>query len=624
MIALLRREFRSALLWAVLYGLVGLLGNADHLLFKTPDEVDALSLHVFEPRGSVALGLVELVLAFTMAQRVLIREVEDGSVGALDALPVSRAEVYFAKVLTCAAMLGWGAAVLFVANLALTIVARSSVSPSLQTQAHALFALQSLGVGALGVALGAATAPWRGVAFVSLGVMAALVTLIEHVAPSTRAWNPLSLHVSARMDGRWLVPWGGLARQGLLALALLVFAGWRYARLARKGVSDAGPGKSPWRVVGLVAAVLAMPLVCLMGLAVVGSSTMNVRVPTRRYVFVIPRTEQESAAALTARADELFERVRVRFGVEPPLPLVVDATQSLRHLGRAGQASGLSVSLDRSVLGSPTRAPEVLVHETTHTLADYVSGWRLASEGRSTKVFNEGFAMTLEHDLVGEAPGATDDLVLATLHHRGLLRAELFVDYEAVERAHDPNLAYPLGETFVRAMMDAYGEDAPVRVLRAFGRRERGWHLEGEALWREVMLDAGMSYDLVVGRAFARLDAMTSRMEPEVRSVPALRAVVSVTRDTVIVRVERERYDAGAAGTVELSSGVRVVCRFRDPTETSVDRYFVTYEPCSMPRRHFAGPSVQVQLGAVVPHGEHGSDERADVVYDPWVDVRTE
>jgi hypothetical protein len=158
-------------------------------------------------------------------------------------------------------------------------------------------------------------------------------------------------------------------------------------------------------------------------------------------------------------------------------------------------------------------------------------------------------------------------------------------------------------------MMARWGDDAPVRVLRAFGARTSGWNLSGEALWREVMSAAGLSYDVAVAATFARIEEAAARRAPELAALGALRAVVRT---------------AGGGVAVTVAPAVSAVCRFRDPTMRETDRYVTLPAPCELPRGHFAGPVVQVSVGRVIAVGEGGGDDAVDVLYEPWLTVRTE
>ena len=127
--ALLGRELRGATLWAALQCLFGVLANLDHALWRPAHTTTEASLHVFDGDGATALAVIELALAFVMAQRVMLREAEEGTLGALDALPVARWQPYAAKVAVCLAMVLVGAAAASLGNALWTALAPSSLAP---------------------------------------------------------------------------------------------------------------------------------------------------------------------------------------------------------------------------------------------------------------------------------------------------------------------------------------------------------------------------------------------------------------------------------------------------------------------------------------------------------------
>ena len=607
MTALLRRELRGAALWAALQALFGVLANLDHAIWRAGHTTTEATLHVFDGEGATALAVIELALGFVMAQRVVLREAEEGTLGALDALPVARWQVYAAKLVTCALMVLAGVAAALVGNALYAALAPSSLAPGWHLGAHLVYARASVVLGLVGVGLGVATAPARNAALAAGATAFAALALFERFAPAMRAYDPAYLHLAWRDAGRWAVSPSALRTQSVAAALLMLVGAWHFARLARREAGDGSAPPRPTRAWWLLAGAVMAPTACLFGLSMALMGATTERVASARYRFTLARGERAQAAALLAAADAVHDRVSARFGERAPAPITVELTQNLSHLGRAGQASGLAIALDRGTLADPQRSVEVLTHETVHAYANLVARWRLADSYNATKVFNEGLAFALEHDLAPGPRRGDGELALAALHRRGLLRSEYLVDFEALEAAHDPDLAYPLGEAFVRAMMARWGDGAPVRVLRAFGAREAGRGLDGEALWREVMGAAGMSYDVAVADTFARVDEAAVRRADELAGLGALRAVV-----------HRE----GAAVAVAVEPAVQALCRFRDPTMRETDRYVVLPAPCRLPAGNFAGPVVQVSVGRVIAVGE--GDGAVDVLYEPWLTVRTE
>jgi hypothetical protein len=607
--ALLARELRGATLWAALQCLFGVLANLDHALWRAAHTTTEASLHVFDGDGATALAVIELALGFVMAQRVMLREAEEGTLGALDALPVARWQLYVTKVAVCLAMVLVGVAAALLGNALWTALAGSSLAAGSHLGAHLVYARASLVLGLVGVGLGVATAPARNAAFAAGAAAFAALALLERFAPSMRAYNAAYLHLAWRDAGRWVTSPAALRGQVLASVALLLVGAWHFGRLARRDTGDGVAAPRSARAWWILAAAVMAPTACLFGLAMGLMGATTERVDTARYRFTLGRGDRAQAAALLAEADAVHDRVSARFGARAPARITVELTQQLSHLGRAGQASGLAVAIDRGTLADPRRSVEVLTHETVHAYESLVARWHLAEAHNATKVFNEGLAFALEHDLAPGPRRGDGELVLAALHRRGLLRSEYLVDFEALEAAHDPDLAYPLGECFVRAMMARWGDDAPVRVLRAFGARTSGWNLSGEALWREVMSAAGLSYDVAVAATFARIEEAAARRAPELAALGALRAVVRT---------------AGGGVAVTVAPAVSAVCRFRDPTMRETDRYVTLPAPCELPRGHFAGPVVQVSVGRVISVGEGGGDDAVDVLYEPWLTVRTE
>ncbi len=632
MIALLLRELRAARLWVVLWAAVFATSMVQEVLYEVPVLTTQGTHHAFYTEGAFALGLLEFIVAFTMGQRVMLRELDDGSIRGLDVLPVSRAAVYAAKLLACATVLLAAQVFAFGTALAFTAVTRDALDPGWALGLTARECLLSLGVSLLGTAAGMALAAFGTNAWMALILAGSALFLVGQFAPGARGWNPLRLHQMAWMDGGWVLPTGALWRQGGLAVTLLLAAGYWFRRAARRDRSDgvARPPGVAWRAAQVVLALAGVLLMLLVALGLVGREVMDERIRTRHYAFVVLRTHTQRAHEGIGHADDWFERVQRRAGVTLDLPLPVDVTAAIDHLARAGDASGLTIRLAPAVLDDPARAERVLLHETTHVFGRLVSQGGTDEHHGALRVFDEGLATAWSRDLAGPKaadPGVAAGMVLAMLHGQRTLRAADVTDFDDLAQRHDPDLAYPLGEAFIRAMEDAYGPGAPLRVLRALradGDREE---LKGEAYWRQLMAAAGMSYDVVTRALFVRLDATWQAHRTALASLPPLLPDVVVDRDTV--RVSPHGPGAPDREVRVQDQGtllsVQAVCRFRDPTDDRREQFVTMGTPCVLSRGHFAGPTLAVQVGDLVaPVDAWGNprDNEAEVAYRPWIEVR--
>jgi hypothetical protein len=100
----------------------------------------------------------------------------------------------------------------------------------------------------------------------------------------------------------------------------------------------------------------------------------------------------------------------------------------------------------------------------------------------------------------------------------------------------DGNLVYPLGEVFVAALVDRYGEAAPGRVLRAFGRKDQPQQLQLMELCQDVFQAAGFGLEETIDAFFVRLDALVAENRAFIKALPRPRA--AIRSDSERIRIE--------------------------------------------------------------------------------------
>lgn len=79
------------------------------------------------------------------------------------------------------------------------------------------------------------------------------------------------------------------------------------------------------------------------------------------------------------------------------------------------------------------------------------------------------------------------------------------VENSTFSALRDPFLAYPAGYVWVDALVDVYGDEAPMKILTAIGRQDGLRKLSGMALWRDACLAADFDLERVRTRFRLRL-----------------------------------------------------------------------------------------------------------------------
>lgn len=621
--SLLQKEFRSLLPFLALVLFFASLNWVFLFLTEFPDQYPLSKLLAEDNRTSTQV--IYFIMAVALAAGLLVRERDEGTLSFLDGLPVSRARIFFCKVALALAVLWVLPLCEFLFNLTTHAMSRTSLESRLRTDllltALALDAAACLVYFSVGLALSFL----RRFFLLVLGLLIwAYVLLKELGVPAVSVFNIFTLGAPVFAGQSWLVPWTKLAAQ--LGLALVCsgtafvafqFSGDTAARLASRA--------ERWRGRALIAGATTVLVIGVwLGLVVYWgansdkaegpkvtySSWATTRAFTERYQLLYPENRSAAVRTLLEGADAVEAKVRTFLGAPPLDPIVVDLTSE--HPRHAGLAYWRKVRMNLPFEDSPTEVEEllaVLAHETTHVFIDHLAGERLKDEFESTRFFHEGLASYVEYHLFRPTNKlASLRRVAATMRARDEVKLEELLDNEKLSLKRDADLAYPLGEVFVAALIQRYGETAPGQVLRAFARTNAPKGLAGFALWQDTFQACGYNLSDVTEGFFAELDRMVVEHHEFIESLPRLRGAVDQSRNTLTVRV---MHDSAAPG--------EVVCRFR-PRGDTAERFFeFAYTSAdAVFQVHASGypdRSFWYQLGWRV-------EGASQTIYEPWVEVR--
>jgi len=621
--SLLRKEFRSLLPFLALVLFFVSLNWVFLFLAEFPDQYSLSRLLAEDNRTSTQV--VYFIIAFAIAAGLLVRERDEGTLSFLDALPVSRARIFFCKA-------GMALAVLWVLPLCdlvfnTTVHALSRTSLETRLRVDLLLTATALDAAACLVyfSVGLVLSFLRRFSLLVMGLLFwAYLMLRELGVPFVPLFNFFTLGTPVFEGQHWLVPWTKLIAQlGLATVcastAFLAFqlSGDRAARLA----SRVGRGRGRALIAG---ATTVLIIGVWLGLAIYWGAKSGTtsgpkvtytpwataRAHTERYQLLYPANRSASVQPLLEGADAVEAKVRNFLGAEPLGPIVVDVTSvQPRH---AGLAYWQKVRMNLPFEDSRAAAEEllsVLGHETTHLFIDHLAGARLKDQFNSTRFFHEGLASFVEHHLF--LPTNKLELlrrVAAVAHAREEVKLEELLDDEKLSLKRDRDLVYPLGEVFVAALVQRYGEAAPGQVLRAFARTNAPKGLAGFALWQDTFQACGYNLSDVTDGLFAELDRLVVEHRAFIDRLPRLRGAVDQSREVLTVRVA---FDGESPGTV--------VCRFRPRRDT--EERFVEFAYPSGNREfqvHASGypdRSFWYQLGWLV-------EGASQTIYEPWVEVR--
>jgi len=621
--SLFRKELRAARPFLALVLFFGSLNWLFMLLAEYPDQYPLSKLMSEESRSSSQI--LTFIVAWALAAGLLVRERDEGTLMFLDALPVSRAQIFICKFVVALGVLWLLPLTELLFNITFHALSRTSIETGFHWNILLTPALLDGAACVIYLSLGLAMSFLRRFALLMLGLLVwVLVLLKEWEVPYVPLLDIFSWSDPVFAGQRWLVPWAKLGVQLVLAVvcAGIAFVSFQFTGDAAQRLGAKAQG---WRAGVLLGGLALAAIIALwLGLAVWFASKSDLsnkprvryadwatsRVQTERYQFFYPENRSDAVRPLLERADAVEGKVREFLRATSPGRIVVDMTDALpRHAGVAHwKKVQMSLPYD-SAHADVSALAAVLGHETTHVYIDHLSRSRLNHQFNSTRFFHEGLASYVEYRLfLPTAKLASSRRVAAVMRARGDVKFEELVDDEALSLKRDGDLVYALGEVFVAALVKRRGDAAPGELLRAFARDSAPKNLERLALWQDTFQAAGYNLSDVTDEFFAELDRAVAEHRTFVNSVPRLQGAVRQSADNIMVRGSHK---GNAPGTM--------VCRFRSRGDTD-SRFYEKPDPDSagtfqVDRNRYAERSFWYQLGWEI-------DEVSQPLYEPWVEVR--
>lgn len=615
--ALLRKEFRSLLPFVGLVVFLNLLGWADVLLTRFPDQ---FPLHELLDDASDELFLL-FVIAFALAAGLVVREADEGTLTFLDGLPVSRTRVFFTKTFLALGVL-W---LIPLSDLILRAFLYSWSRTSLEQDFLWLPMLTRAGLDAAAafifLAAGLALSFLRRFSLLVLGLLACgYLMLREFQMPYLDLFNVFELANPSFRGRNWEWPLSRLMVQVSLGLGCLAIAYAAFQLTGDAGRRLAERLRRRWwfMAVGLLSTVTAAGI--WIGLFIYWAENTTEgkskeahyaewptsRARTARYLLLYPENRAGLAAELIKRADDIETKVREFLRAKPIASIVADLTSASPHT--AGVANWKQVRVDLNSASSIDELTAVFAHETTHVYIDHESEEKISSEFNSTRFFHEGLATYVEYRQFRPAEKLERSRrVAAVAHARNQIRLEELMDSDALSSKYDTELVYPLGEVFVNALVEQYGADAPGKVLRAFVRPNAPKDLKGPELWRDIIQSWGGNLSEVEDAFYAELNKAAVDHKEFVDSLPRLRGAAEKDDDEITVRVSFKGESPGM-----------LVGRFRPAADTP-DRLYEYQFPDKdrvfrVSASRYNDRTFWYQLGWTVPGASH-------VIYEPWVEA---
>jgi len=553
-----------------------------------------------EIEGDEAMGMLMILLLFgcMTGAGLLVSESNDGTLGFLDGLPVSRTRVFFAKIL---------AGVAVIALVPLLELADDTFTQAIMRQStDAPFPWDHLWVGALGqsavafyILAGAALLSFArrwfalAIGFVFWGFLWLRLNNVAWI----ELFDPYALLAYGTQDEVVWIPWRQIATVSGVGAVLLGFS-WlgflglgdraRRSRLLGALLRFAGFVLLP--VVWIGAMYNFSKVVSVEPARSAGNPTGDAafgHTTTKRYEFLFRESQRKQAQKLIAEADSIHDQVTGFLGAAPmPERIVVDlGSPVLEHFAGLTNWTKIRMPLTTTRVGLAA----VLGHETTHVYIDQLSDGVLARKPNSARFFHEGLATYVEQKFFcTPEERAAMRRAAAAAQVRGKVSFELLADDAALEKKRDGLLVYPLGEVFCEALVTSYGNGAPGKLLRAIGRSGAPAGLKGTALWRDAMQACGFNLERVLAEDEASLDRAEKEEAGFLATLPRLTGRVEVVGGEIVIHAQ---YQGKAPGPLVVmlpqSMGLNILTADKNGE-------------VRVPRSRYPGPSLRYALGWTV------------------------
>lgn len=538
---LVRQELRRLWPWIAVLAASDVAWSLLGFFKSVPDNVPWVTdVALFQ--GTQSSARATLFLALLFCQAGFPRDADDGTDAFLFSLPVSRSQLFLARVLTPGLILTADA---LLSELLRWLVHLPSAGSfvgrtfRLEWQVQSLFL--ALALAWISVGYGQLLTVFRRFGVLLIFAFYLALSSGQESASWLRLLDPVSVMRVQFVGQSALLPWGPLAGHALASLLACCLAAlfWvgpmervtaTLSRWARRPLLAWGVGAL---IVGLAFTYLARrePSQSSTAASSYGSQpqldTTPVVLRTRHHELTYPKGLASRIEPLAAVVDQLHERLAERLGV-PLASDVVVVDLSRRSATHAGSATWNTIRMDPFASPDAEALERVFAHESTHVLSLRATERRLSSEAEAVGFFSEGLAEALALEL-RPSPAAAEALRLqAVLAHRRLrLSFAQLIRYERFTERHGPQLVYPIGFSWVEALLDSCGVDAPRKLLQALGRPDVPLRLAPEGLWQHLLQRAGCDIARVNAAWESQLAASAQALSAELAQVPELQGGIA-------------------------------------------------------------------------------------------------
>ena len=501
MTQLLLKELRQ--LWPIAWLWIGIvtLSVVGELMSSRIDEASFASWC----GGSCDLGVDTGTAVFTMllilvtAYSLFPREHDESTIDFLNALPISRATIFTAKLV---------AAWVLVCGLILFAYLITALSLSFNPQSidgkfyfivdRTLF-LRDCAFAFVILSHGIFLSYFRTVGLLLYAAYLLILMWLETQFGSIGAWSVFQM-VSNRYHGQTLLVDFSAILSHVLAAIVLLFISYRLWSRADSRPKNVTSRRSAKRWVASLSAVGAFFVVTLIMVFQVGRQTGsvsmedNISAQTEHYRFVYRQSDAEVAKYLLSNADTDYLAMAALLDAST-LP-EIQANMSVESEHAAGLAKWKKILMDLSDFENEFSQRRVLSHETAHVFQAVESDRGLSRNFNASRFFIEGMAQYASFAIVPETQRRKSNWrIAAVAWDRQKIRVDQLMDDAQFRAKFDPELYYSLGDIWTDALVRTCGLHSLGALLRAAGRQAAPVDLSPEYFWRDTLQFIGCEFE---------------------------------------------------------------------------------------------------------------------------------
>ncbi len=552
------------------------------------------------------LVLLNVLLYMIACYSLFPREFDDQTIDFVRSLPVSRVQIFLAKVLAAILLLCLLNIVEMIIQSALSAFNIQTLTGRKYWANDGWILLRDFLFVFVMVAHGVFISWFRTIGLVLYCVYLVGLVWLEQALGYSGPYSLFRFYNNEYDGQRILFDWPVIGTQVLIA-AFLLFAGFILWTRTDSKPKTSGSGKFAQALPTILSVMafvtVALGLIGLMIQAGANKERDNIqRLASNHYQFAYRLRDEARLLELRQYADDDYQALVKLLNMSDEPFIQTDMTSNNSHaVGLAAYKKIRMVLSGRESVNPEYR--RILSHETAHVFQGTESNRKLASAGNSVGFFIEGMAQYTSFTIVPDPSTRETNWAVSSVSWKrhNISFAEL-ANRAAFESLYDPELLYGIGDIWVEAMVRQCGIDSLGDFLRSTARKDAPPNLPGVAYWRYHLQHIGCELQLV-NRQWQQLmqqtiDEGTNGAFPTFKNV-----VISQSDSNIVISSDvtpddtgrlPSRYYLRVKGETKLANTVSPI----RPGLTTQTAPTVKIE-FTVPRSEFEGKRFSYQLGYV-------------------------